>query len=378
MFAFSSVPATSTETPECSLQIILLTYQSRVLADDIFQSAASLALRVPGLQLVVAWGGEDGARQRQWEHDVAHCRSQGGDVVLISHPSPLERVKRALAQSKEWILPLADDDPIAVNYLRAMAAASVLAGSDVSAILPSNQVQNCDTQTYSRRHAGWNQPDATSRVLDMLARPGQQGTLFWAVYRHSVMVEWLAFAQNLPYQPSYLDQFLPHLAALRGRLDVAAEETIALKDERHWQSDEASAQTNARYCPHADMALYHEWFWAADLWHLVGGRQAGVQVASAMKGWSAQMIGHLLDTFEARRRLLKLQLSPAHIQIMEGMQRACGWVFEPDSGQDPVRGMSLLATAAHALRARWVAEGQAPLNAASLLSESMQVLVENT
>lgn len=365
MFASSSAPVTPGESPTCSLQVILLTYQSRVLADDIFQSASNLALRVPGLQVVVAWGGEDGPRQRQWQEEVALCREHGADVVLISHPSPLERVKQALAMRKEWVLPVADDDPIAVNYLRAMVEACLVAGPGVSAMLPSNQVQNCDAQTYSRRHPGWNQRDASARVLDMLARPGQQGTLFWAAYRHAVISEWLSFALDLPYQPSYLDQFLPHLAALRGRLDVAPEETILLKDERNWQSDEASARTNARYCPHADMALYHEWFWAADLWRLVGGRDAGPQVANAMKAWSAQMIGHLLDTFEPRRRLLDLQLSPAHIQIMEQMQGACGWLFEPDRGHDAAAGMDQLAAAAQALRHRWVSLGRAPSNEAA-------------
>lgn len=363
--------------PGCSVQILLLTYRASVLADDIFQSAAGLALCRPGVQVVVAWGGQEGPRLEQWRHDVAQYQALGADVVLVVHASGLERTRQALAMPKAWVLPLADDDPMAVNYLRAMVDATLHADHDISALLPSNQVQNGDTQTISRRNAGWLQPDADTRLLDMLAHPAQQGTLFWAMYRHAVVKEWLAFALQLPFQPSYLDQFLPHLAACHGRIAIAPEETILLKDERNWQGEAAGTRTNARYYPQPEMALYHEWLWAADLWKMLGQRTADTRVQLALKAWARHMIGHMFDVFDTRRQLLGLQLSASHIQTLETLRAPCQWLLGPDLAEDVADGMSQLAALAHAARTEWLATTQRPAPKTSASPVSVKLALEH-
>ena len=356
----SNSPAGTHQRPVCSVQVILLTYEDRVLADDTFHAAASLAARQPGLQVVVAWGGQPGPRQTRWEADIAHWQALGADVRWVADPSPLARVQQSLQQKKDWVLPLADDDPIAVNYLRALVDGTIEASGDTACVLASNHVQNTDNGSHATRIAGWTQPDAQARLLDMLVRPGLQGTLFWGAYRHHVFAEWLDFAMSLPYQPSYLDQFLPHLAACHGRLGVAREETVLLKDERHWQDDQASARTNARYCPQADMSLYHEWFWLADLWSLLAGRTQGLKVPLALKHWGRQMLGHMLDRFKHRRQWLGLTLAPEHAQLLEVLRPACQWLFAEDKLEDLIEGMTELSQLAIDIRAEWVAAGHPP------------------
>lgn len=357
---FQPLTPTVVQRPSCSVQVILLTYEDRVLADDTFHAAVALAARQPGLQVVVAWGGSEGERQDRWLQDIEGWRALGADVRWVADPSPLVRVQRALADPKEWVLPVADDDPMAVNYLRALVDGTLAADEGSAAVLASNHVQNGDQGSTATRIRGWTQPDPESRLIDMLVRPGLQGTLFWGAYRHAVFAEWLDVALSLPYQPSYLDQFLPHLAACHGRLEVAREETILLKDERHWQDDVSCARTNARYCPQADMSLYHEWFWAADLWNLLAGRTAGMRVPMALKLWSRHMMGHMLDRFDQRRQWLGLSLAKEHVQILEVLRQASGWLFESDDPDTVVSGMTELAQLALDIRAAWVADGRPP------------------
>ncbi len=349
-------------TPACSIQILLFTYQPNVLADDIFQSAAHLALNQPGVQVVVAWGGQESPRQEQWVRDVARYQALGADVVLVSHPSGLERTRQALAMPHDWVLPLADDDPIAVNYLRAMTRATMQADADVSGVLPTNQVQNCVEQTFSHRHTGWHHTDAESRQLHLLGRPGQWGTLFWGAYRHAVLSEWLDFALELPFQPSYLDQFLPHLAVCHGQLAITPEETILLKDERNWSDVAACTRTNARYCPHPDMALFHEAFWAADMWHLLAPRIDSPRIALAHKAWCRHMVDQMLRLFEPRAHILGQTIAPAHIHLLQRLRASCEWLYGAD---DPLTVSEDLARMQHdiqELRRQWLAEGQPPVS----------------
>lgn len=342
------------------LQIILLTYRASTLGDDIFESAARLAERRAGVQLVVAWGGEEGPRARQWREDVAAWRNRGADTRLIEHPAPLERVRRALEHPATWVLPLADDDPIAVNYLRAMADGVHCAGPEASALLASHHVQHFGPQTTVRRLQGRREVGATARLTAMLAHPGQWGTLFWAAYRREVVAAWLGFALELPFQPSYLDQFLPHLAAIGGPLEVLAEETVLLKDERHWQDEAAIARTNARYYPRAEMALYHEWFWAADLWDMIQRCERSDVLALAMKRWARHMMGHMLGSFEQRRAVLELRLDPGHGAILEALRSHFGWLVSADGSHDAIVGMDRLAGGAQTLRRHWLEASPPP------------------
>ncbi len=362
MIEAASSALAQTDRPACSLQIILLTYKASALADDMFQSAANLARRQPGLQVVVAWGGEAGPRQSQWQQEVAWWQSQGADVVLVIDPSPLQRVRMALAldDQKEWVLPLADDDPVAVNYLRAMVEGTQMSGPGVCALLPSNQMQNFSGHANARRQNGWIQPTPAGRLFDMLSNPGQQGLIFWACYRRSIFANWLAYGLTLPFQPSYLDQFLPHLAACHGILGVLPEETSLLKDERNWESEASCTHNNARYYPHPEMALYHEWFWAADLWDFLQTQMPANVLALPLKVWAADMMGRMLGSFERRCRQLGVRLSPAHADVLDDMRTACGWLFEPGHPEDPVRGMNRVSAAARDLRERWLQAGQVP------------------
>lgn len=354
------MPVSDRTTP-AQLQILLLTYQPNPLADDVFASAARLALQRPQVQVVVAWGGEPGAREDLWHAEAAACRTQGADVVVVAHPQPLERVRRALALQPRWVLPLADDDPIAVNYLRTMADAVAAAATDVSGIVASNHLRNFDHETRSLRLLGWPQASAAERLLPMLAAPGDQGTVFWAAYRVSTFQRWMDVACALPYQASYMDQLLPVVAACDGRVIAAAEETVLLKDDRHWQDLDSSTHNNARYYPHAEMSLYHEWFWVADLWRCIGALALrDPRLAKALRDWTRTMIHHMVQTYDARRRILSLSPGPLHTPVLE-MVRVVGRWLERDGGAGAVAaGLQDVARMADELRQRWLSEGEVP------------------
>lgn len=341
--------------PATDLQIILLTYRTSTLGDEIFESAARLAERRRGVQLVVAWGGGEGPGACRWRDEVAAWRRRGADLRLVEHPAPLERVRLALEQPAAWVLHLADDDPIGVNYLRAMADGVQAAAPATSALLASHHVQDFGPSAAARRLQGWRDPGPTERLIPMLARPGEWGTLFWAAYRREVVAAWLGFALELPFQPSYLDQFLPHLAAIGGPLEVLAEDTVLLKDERHWQDEAAIARTNARYCPQPAMALFHEWFWAADLWDMIQRCERNEALALAMKRWARQMMGYMLERFEQRGRILQLPLDAGHAAARDRLRPHFEWLAGPDSAAHAPAGMDRLAVAAHALREDWLA-----------------------
>ncbi len=343
-----------------SLQILLLTYQASALADDIFTSAAMLAMRDHGVQVLVAWGGVEGARAQQWRDDCQAYRDCGADVQLIEHPSPLERVRLSLAHPKDWVLPLADDDPIAVNYLRAVADATRGAAEDVSGVMAAQHLQNLGSRSQIQRLPGWPQTTAVERVLDMLARPGGHGTLFWSAYRQPVLREWLDFASALPYQASYLDQFLPHLAACRGRLTVAPEDTVLLRDECHWSTEAAATRTDARYYPHPDMTLFHELFWTADLWDLLRSRSPAALVAAALHPWGRQLVGRMMERLQARSNLLGLKITQAHIDTLQSLRSDIEMLLHDVPPADPERAMNALHQRTTTMRQRWLASGHAP------------------
>jgi len=336
------------------LQIVLFTYRGTDLGDDIASAAARVARQRDDVQFVVAWGGPDDERARRWRADVLAWKADGANVRLIEHPEALHRMRVALQNPAEWILPLADDDPIGVNYLRAMAEGVAAAGLETSGLLPRHHLQAFDHDSALRRFDGWTQPVAAQRLSQLLAVPSGWGTLFWGAYRSEVVSAWLNFALELPFQASYLDQFLPHLAVFRGQLRVLEEDTFLLKDDRHWQTLSDSARTDSRYYPMPEMTLYHEWFWASDLWDLIQRNERTDQIALNMKSWSRVMIGRMLENFDHRRQVLGLQLSLNHSDAIELLRPHVNWLNSHDSPHDVAEAMDRLAWDAHTLRRSWV------------------------
>lgn len=309
------------------INILMMTVRTGSLMRRITELLAADCRRLPGVRLTVADGSEDADKAR-WLRDLA---ALGGDVRVICQREIGPRFSAGLTDEHEWTLLVADDDSFSLDYVDVYLEHLAQVSSDVSMVAPSAYVQRLGEIVQCNMVEKVRAVDPATRLASWVSQRHVQGLAYYSAVRTSVLLEWHRYCQSRPYMPSYVDQLLTALAALRGGIDRVRGCSALTRDDTDWAVAESSIRLDMRTYPQADMVLLHELWWIADYVRLLGlaGRP---ELAVAARQRAVDLLGVLHYAWPARERLA----SPRASVDWDGMrERMRLWLIAMQNTKDP-------------------------------------------
>lgn len=247
----------------CSVNIVLPTIRFLTVSKDIITNLLRVGETYEDVHVTIADGQED-ENKKAWILNMADPLLKTGRFTYIGLKDAMERVSRAAQLETEWILPIADDDPSSVNYLRCLCDAACVATPNTMAIVPYTYLCYSSKQFYPFRLRAINEPDQRGRLLSLFTQ-GNNGLLTFGVMRRRLFLEWMNFVRTKPVWPSYSDQLFVSYLAMKGLVLPTREECVYMKDESDWHDLRRAVVKDSRGYPRPCMTLGHEILLVADL-----------------------------------------------------------------------------------------------------------------
>ena len=247
----------------CPDNIVLPTIRFQTVTKDIITHLLRAGEMYHDVHVTIADGQED-EEKKAWILELAKPLATTGRFTYIGLKDAMERVWLAAQLETEWILPIADDDPSSVNYLRCLSDAACVATPNTMAIVPYAYLCYSSKQFYPFRLQAINEPDQRGR-LSSLFKQGHNGLLTFGVMRRRLFLEWMDFVRTKPVWPSYSDQLFVSYLAMKGLFLPTREECVYMKDESDWHDLRRAIVKDSRGYLRPCMTLAHEIFLVDDL-----------------------------------------------------------------------------------------------------------------
>jgi len=315
-----------------TVNIILPTIRFLPVTQDIIRHMVTVAEDAPDLHVTIADGQEDD-HKKEWILRQTKSLANDGRFTYIGLKDVLQRTLRAVQVESEWILPLSDDDPFSVNFIRTMCGESRTASSDTMAIAPSAYLSYSSTQLHLFRLKNIGEQEQTARLLTLYNQAHLNGVLTWSVIRRTPFLEWFEFLLSKAIWPSYADQLLVSYLAMKGNIVASKEESFYAKDERDWHDPRRAIIKDSESYTEKYLTLFHEIFWSADLFTLLRSNGLEDTALPSLTFRTAALLQAGASTFENRLRVLGIDKSnnseQAYLLVMKLAAQAASLIQKP-------------------------------------------------
>lgn len=291
----------------CVVNIVLPTIRFEAVSKDIITHLLRVGETHDDVHVTIADGQEDDEKRR-WICERATLVEKAGRFTYIPLKDPTERVYRAAQVETEWILPISDDDPYSVNYLRAACDAARGAALDASALLPRTYLCYSSAKLYHHQFQAIRDSDQYGRLI-ALFKQGQNGLFIWGVIRRRLFLDWMDFVRTKPIWPSYSDQLCVSYLAMMGKLEPMAEECAYLKDESDWHDSQRAILKDARSYHDRFLTVFHEVVWSADLFRFLRSHGLEDDAVPAVMARAWTLLQNGVGSYQPRLSVLNIEES---------------------------------------------------------------------
>ncbi|MDD5558289.1 hypothetical protein [Candidatus Methylomirabilis sp.] len=291
-----------------TVNVILPTIRFLPVTRDIIRHVVGTAEEATDIHVTIADGQEDD-QKKEWIIRQTRNLAEDGKFTYIGLKDVMQRTLRAVQVEAEWILPISDDDPYSVNFIRSMCSESRTAPSDTMAIVPSTYLSYSPTQFNLFRLQNIEEQEQGARLLALYKQAHLNGILTWSVIRRKPFLEWFEFLRTKAIWPTYADQLLVSYLAMKGKIVTGKEESFYAKDERDWHDPRRAIIKDSGSYPDKSLALFHEIFWISDLFTFL--RSYGLEDAAvpSLTFRAAALLTAGASVFEHRLRVLEIERS---------------------------------------------------------------------
>ncbi len=337
----------------CLINILLPTIRFSAVAKDVMTQILRAGEENGDVHVSIADGQEDEDKKR-WILASADSLSKEGRFTYIGLVDPTERLCRAAQIETEWVLLVADDDLFSINYLRCALDAARTAAPAVTAFVPSIYLSYSSKGHLPYRLQPVNEPDQLGRLTSLFTQ-GHNGLLTFGVMRRRWFQEWMDFVRTKSLWPTYSDQLLVSYLAMKGRLLPLTEECVILKDDSDWHDPRRAILKDSGSYPERVLTLFHEVFWAADLFTFLQAHGLEEEAIPAVMGRVNTLLRNGAGNLPLRLHVLGI---PSSVSVQEASElveelstHASVMVAEPIEKQREF--LKLLETMSQSLRVKF-------------------------
>ena len=246
-----------------------------------------------------------------------------------------ERVRQSLNVEATWMLWLADDDPITVNYLRSLVDKACASGDEVSAVFPAFYLSYSKDRVYALRFDDMDQASQGERLSKFFFTVSHNGLLSYSAVRREHYRSFFDYIRQRPIQPSYCDHLIASLLVMTGRVIAArGNVSVLVRDDSVWYETGAETDKDASLYPRREMVLFHDLFWMADLLNLLRGNGLAEDAHLAVYKKIKMHLNVLVERFELRLGRVGVaepQMAVRSLEMMRPLLERC-WPAELDGG----------------------------------------------
>jgi hypothetical protein len=323
-----------------SINVIMMTLRSGAMARDVVEVGIRASQRHAGLCFTIAYGGSDTQHDAWLDNACATGRAQGADLRLIRAVDMRARLRQAFDAGKEWVLFMADDDPVSLNYLSSLASKSLGVGPEIATIASTVYLGVAGEHTMARRVMPLHGDTAAQRIVAFMAQPALSGVLYYPLQRSSLVGQWLASIEQRAYGPSYCDILLTTWCASHGGRAVVDDPVVQLRDESNWMGLPAHIVSDSRFYPLPEMTLFHELYGVSDTSRMWRAHPEFESLLPLLREWVDNMLSRLPMLFEQRCEVLGLTRQEEYLHMMGAVIKTLKWLQQVGHGLDFLAGLS--------------------------------------
>ena len=290
-----------------TVNVILLTIRFLPVTRDIIHHVVGAAEDAMDVHVTIA-DGQDDDQKKEWIVRQTRNLAGEGRFTYIGLKDPTQRLLRAVQLETEWILPISDDDPYSINFIRSICGEARIASSDTMAVAPYAYLSYSPRQVMLYRLRNIEEQEQSARLLSLYTQQ-LHGSLYYSVIRRKAYVAFLEFLRTKTIPPTYGDQLLVSYLAMKGKIVASKEESFYVKDDRDWHDPQRAIIKDSGSYPNKYLALFHEIFWMSDLFTFL--RSHGLEDAAvpSLTFRAVALLAAGVSVFENRLRVLEVEKS---------------------------------------------------------------------
>jgi hypothetical protein len=256
--------------------------------------------RLPGVRLLIGFGECESGLLREVEDRKKFFDPVGDSIFIRILHSPRERFDWFLSGGSIWTLMVTDDDFFTTNHVWSLIGSLDRAQEGVVNIIPHFYFLSGSNQIRVHQPKGITLNNPIERV-HLLMKEKFTGLRYYSLIKTSVFRELLNRFSSDSVLPSYFDQLLAVLVAMRGQSLRASSQSSVFYDMTNWEDTRSGIESDLKSYSKPLSVLFHESYMLRDFYRLLNDQQVSAEFIEFFKGFCLQMLSRQQNLIGLRR-----------------------------------------------------------------------------